>query len=166
MRITRWTLVVLNTFTSRPKGTRDDNAVRARAVPADRASGPACRRGSASTSPSFRSRHRIISAVLVVHVPALAAIGLVRGVSGWLLWGQLAAIVVAFVLGQVLSSQVARASAVSLGLMIGADVLVHVGGGLTDLHIWFYACSRSSPCTRHGPRSSSRWCSSPCTTRR
>ena len=23
--------------------------------------------------------------------------------------------------------------------MIGADVLVHVGGGLTDLHIWFYA---------------------------
>jgi methyl-accepting chemotaxis protein len=88
--------------------------------------------------PSFRSRHRIISAVLVVHVPALAAIGLVRGVSGWLLWGQLAAIVVAFALGQVLSSQVARASAVSLGLMIGADVLVHVGGGLTDLHIWFY----------------------------
>ena len=23
--------------------------------------------------------------------------------------------------------------------MVGADVLVHVGGGLTDLHIWFYA---------------------------
>ena len=59
--------------------------------------------------------------------------------SGWLLWGQLAAIVVLLVLGQVLRSQVARASAVSLGLMIGADVLVHVGGGLTDLHIWFYA---------------------------
>lgn len=33
----------------------------------------------------------------------------------------------------------ARASAVGLGLMVGADVLVHVGGGLTDLHIWFYA---------------------------
>ena len=47
--------------------------------------------------PSFRSRHRIISAVLAVHVPALAAIGLARGVSGWLLWGQLAAIVVALV---------------------------------------------------------------------
>jgi methyl-accepting chemotaxis protein len=25
---------------------------------------------------------------------------------------------------------------VGLGLMVGADVLVHVGGGLTDLHIW------------------------------
>ena len=88
--------------------------------------------------PSFLSRHRIISAVLVVHVPALAAIGLVRGVSGWLLWGQLAALAVAFVLGQVLPGQIVRASAVSLGLMIGADILVHVGGGLTDLHIWFY----------------------------
>jgi uncharacterized protein YoxC len=88
---------------------------------------------------SFLGRHRIISAVLAVHLPALAALGLVRGVTGWLLWGQLAAIVAALVLGQVLRGQVARASAVSLGLMIGADVLVHVGGGLTDLHIWFYA---------------------------
>jgi uncharacterized protein YoxC len=88
---------------------------------------------------SFVSRHRIISAVLALHPPALAAIGLVRGVSGWLLWGQLAAIVVLLVLGQVLRGQVVRASAVSLGLMVGADVLVHVGGGLTDLHIWFYA---------------------------
>ena len=88
---------------------------------------------------SFLSRHRIISAVLALHPPGLAVIGVVRGVSGWLLWGQLAAIVVLLVLGQVLRGQVARASAVSLGLMVGADVLVHVGGGLTDLHIWFYA---------------------------
>src|SRR5687767_2758662 len=88
---------------------------------------------------SFLTRHRIISAVLALHPPMLAGIGLLRGVSGWLLWGQLAAIVVLLVLGQVMRGQVARASAVSLGLMVGADVLVHVGGGLTDLHIWFYA---------------------------
>jgi uncharacterized protein YoxC len=88
---------------------------------------------------SFVTRHRIISAVLAVHPPALAAIGLARGVGGWLLWGQLAAIVALLVVGQVLHSQVARASLVSLGLMIGADVLVHVTGGLTDMHIWFYA---------------------------
>jgi hypothetical protein len=96
-------------------------------------------RGVRLDEASFRSRHRIISAVLLVHPPVLAAIGLVRGVGGWLLWGQLAALVAVLVLGQILRSQVARASAVSLGLMIGADVLVHVGGGLTDLHIWFYA---------------------------
>ena len=88
---------------------------------------------------TFLSRHRIISAVLALHPPALAALGISRGVGGWLLWGQLGAIVAVLLLGQALRSQVARASAVSLGLMIGADVLVHVGGGLTDLHIWFYA---------------------------
>jgi methyl-accepting chemotaxis protein len=96
-------------------------------------------RGASLDEASFRSRHRIISAVLAVHVPGLAAIGLVRGVEGFLLWGQLAAIVVLLVGGQVLRSQVARASAVSLGLMVGADVLVHTTGGLTDMHIWFYA---------------------------
>jgi uncharacterized protein YoxC len=88
---------------------------------------------------SFVTRHRIISAVLLIHPPVLAAIGVVRGVGGVLLWGQLAAIAVLLVAGQLLGSQVARACAVSLGLMIGADVLVHVSGGLTDMHIWFYA---------------------------
>jgi uncharacterized protein YoxC len=88
---------------------------------------------------SFATRHRIISAVLLLHPPVLAALGLAQGVGGWLLWGQLAVIVAALVVGQIARSQVVRASAVSLGLMIGADVLVHVGGGLTDLHIWFYA---------------------------
>jgi methyl-accepting chemotaxis protein len=87
---------------------------------------------------SFRARHRVISVVLVAHLPVLAAIGLLRDVHGFLLWGQLAVMAVLLVGGQVLAGQAARASAVSLGLMIGADVLVHVGGGLTDLHIWFY----------------------------
>ena len=96
-------------------------------------------RGARLDENSFRPRHRIISAVLALHPPVLAAIGTARGVGGWLLWGQLAVIVVLLVLGQVLRTQVARASAVSLGLMVGADVLVHVSGGLTDMHIWFYA---------------------------
>jgi len=96
-------------------------------------------RGARLDEKSFTSRHRILSGVLALHPPVLAAIGLYRGVGGFLLWGQLAAIVAVLVAGQVLRSQVARASAVSIGLMIGADVLVHAGGGLTDLHIWFYA---------------------------
>jgi hypothetical protein len=96
-------------------------------------------RGARLDEASFVPRHRIISAVLAVHPPVLAAIGVARGVGGFLLWGQLAAIVVMVVLGQVLSSQVLRASVVSLGLMVAADVLVHVSGGQTDMHIWFYA---------------------------
>ena len=50
-------------------------------------------RGARLDEASFVSRHRIISAVLAIHPPALAAIGIVRGVSGFLLWGQLVAIV-------------------------------------------------------------------------
>ncbi|KGH48021.1 hypothetical protein IN07_04645 [Modestobacter caceresii] len=95
-------------------------------------------RGVRLDEASFVARHRVISLVLAAHVPVLAGIGLVRGVGGWLLWGQLAVLAVLLLLGQVLGGQVARSSAVALGLMIGADVLVHVGGGLTDLHIWFY----------------------------
>ncbi len=87
---------------------------------------------------AFRARHRVISVVLAGHLPALAAIGVVRDVGGALLWGQLAAMALLLLAGQLLSGQAARAAAVSLGLMVGADVLVHVGGGLTDLHIWFY----------------------------
>jgi hypothetical protein len=96
-------------------------------------------RGARLDEETFATRHRILSAVLAVHPPLLAAFGLYRGVGGILLWGQLIAIAVLLVLGQVLSSTVARASAVSVGLMVSADVLLHAGGGLTDLHIWFYA---------------------------
>lgn len=95
-------------------------------------------RGVRLDEAAFTGRHRVISAVLALHVPVLAAVGLARGVGGLALWGQLAGIVGLLLLGQVSRSQVGRASAVSLGLMVGADVLVHVGGGLTDLHIWFY----------------------------
>ncbi|MBM7808003.1 methyl-accepting chemotaxis protein [Geodermatophilus bullaregiensis] len=96
-------------------------------------------RGVRLDEQTFGTRHRVITAVLAVHLPVLAGIGLARGVSGWLLWGQLAVIVVLLLLGRALPAQVARASAVSLGLMVAADVLLHVGGGLQDLHIWFYA---------------------------
>ncbi|WP_255363481.1 methyl-accepting chemotaxis protein [Geodermatophilus sp. DSM 45219] len=95
-------------------------------------------RGTRLDARSFSARHRVTTGVLAAHLPVLAVLGLVRGVGGWMLWGQLAAIAVLVVLGLGLRGQVARASAVGLGLMVGADVLVHVGGGLTDLHIWFY----------------------------
>ncbi|WP_346622378.1 methyl-accepting chemotaxis protein [Blastococcus montanus] len=96
-------------------------------------------RGARLDEEGFRRRHRIVSVVLALHPPVLAGIGLARDVGGWMLWGQLAVLVGLLVAGQVLRGRVVRASAASLGLMIGADVLVHVGGGLTDLHIWFYA---------------------------
>jgi hypothetical protein len=88
---------------------------------------------------SFRSRHRIIAGILFAHPPALFAIGVWQHQHGLVLWLELGAIVLMAVLGQVLRSQVARASAVGIGLMLSAGTLVHVSGGLTDMHIWFYA---------------------------
>jgi methyl-accepting chemotaxis protein len=89
---------------------------------------------------SFRTRHRIITGVLAVHPPVLLAIGYWQHhTHGVWLWLELAGIVAMVVLGLALRSQVARASAVGIGLMLGAGTLVHVSGGLTDMHIWFYA---------------------------
>jgi methyl-accepting chemotaxis protein len=95
-------------------------------------------RGVRLDEANFVSRHRIISIVLALHVPVLVGMWLLGGEGGLLLWSQVGVIVGLLVAGQVSSSQVLRASCISLGLMIGADVLLHVGGGLTDLHIWFY----------------------------
>lgn len=56
-------------------------------------------RGAELDASAFRARHRVTTGVLVAHLPVLALLGLARGVGGWLLWGQLAAIAVLVVLG-------------------------------------------------------------------
>src|SRR6478736_5922926 len=61
-------------------------------------------RGARLDEAAFRGRHRILSVILGLHLPLLAAIGLVRGVDGFLLWGQLGAIVVLLLLGQAMRS--------------------------------------------------------------
>ncbi|WP_164704499.1 methyl-accepting chemotaxis protein [Blastococcus litoris] len=97
-------------------------------------------RGVRLDEPSFRSRHQIIAGILAVHPPVLLGIGVWQHhTHGPWLWVELGAIVAMCLLGQVLRSQVARASAVGVGLMLSAGTLVHVSGGLTDMHIWFYA---------------------------
>ena len=87
---------------------------------------------------AFAARHAVLLSVMVVQVPLLAVLGLVRESTGPQLWGPLAVVLVLALGARRLSSQGGRSSAVALGLMLCADVLVHVGGGLTDLHIWFY----------------------------
>ena len=97
-------------------------------------------RGVRLDEAGFAPRHRILSAILLANLPVLIALAMYRGVEHpGVLYVEFAAIVAALGLGLALRSQVARATAVSVGLMVGAGSLVHVGGGLTDLHIWFYA---------------------------
>ncbi|WP_299039312.1 methyl-accepting chemotaxis protein [uncultured Pseudokineococcus sp.] len=106
-------------------------------------------RGGQLDEEQFAARHQLLWGLLLLHLPVLSVLGVLhlRGdghadhgpVSpGLLLWGQVAAMAVLAVLARTMRSQSLRAGAVGLGLMVGAGVLVHVGGGLTDLHIWFY----------------------------
>jgi methyl-accepting chemotaxis protein len=101
---------------------------------------PRIPRGVRLDETGFAPRHRILSVILLLNVPVLIGIATVRGADHpGVLYTELAAIAAALALGRVLRSQVSRATAVAVGLMVGAGSLVHVGGGLTDLHIWFYA---------------------------
>jgi methyl-accepting chemotaxis protein len=111
-------------------------------APADaatpRASGRIIPLGVRLDEPAFAVRHRWLLSVLFVQVPVLAALALVRGEHDLDLWIAIALIVASGAAGARLRSQGGRSSAVSLGLMLCADVLLHAGGGLQDLHIYFY----------------------------
>jgi methyl-accepting chemotaxis protein len=95
-------------------------------------------RGARLDEQSFRTRHRIISGLLAVHVPLLIGIALARGSADWLFWIGMTGVVGTFLLGQ-LGGQVFRASFVSGGLMLSAALLVQITGGMTDMHLWFFA---------------------------
>jgi methyl-accepting chemotaxis protein-like sensor len=101
---------------------------------------PRIPRGVQLTEASFGPRHRVLWYILLANPPVLVGIALVRPVMHpAVLYAELGTIVACLVLGRALPGRVARATIVALGLMVGAGSLVHVGGGLTDLHIWFYA---------------------------
>jgi len=95
-------------------------------------------RGVRLDEAQFASRHRILCATVVAQVPVIAAIALLRGERSAELWLPLLAALLTPLVGVVTASQRLRASATALGLMLCADVLLHAGGGLEDLHIWFY----------------------------
>ena len=74
-------------------------------------------RGARLDEAAFAARHLLLWRLTLAHLPVLAGLGLQRGEGGWLLWGQLAAVVVLAVVGRAASSQAVRGSAVALGLI-------------------------------------------------
>ncbi|NIZ93225.1 methyl-accepting chemotaxis protein [Kineococcus rubinsiae] len=108
------------------------------ASPARRTPGGFLPRGVRLDEAAFAKRHVLLSFAVVAQVPVLAGIALVRGERSLDLWVPLVAALLTPVVGLVLRSQWARSAAVAFGLMLCADVLLHAGGGLEDLHIWFY----------------------------
>jgi methyl-accepting chemotaxis protein len=96
---------------------------------------------------AFRSRHRVLRAILWLHLPLVCAVAWWGGGHGGhhgseghgpLLWGSIAGTAVSAVLAGVLRGRRGRAVSTSVGLLLAAVALVHGGGGLTDLHFHFF----------------------------
>ncbi|KQW48031.1 hypothetical protein ASC77_16705 [Nocardioides sp. Root1257] len=90
-----------------------------------------------------------MSIVLLLHLPLLGSLALwwhpEGGLSGpggcgcgWVPIAGLAAIVTLLAIGRVATSQAVRAAAVSTGLILSSCLLVHISGGMTDLHLHFF----------------------------
>jgi methyl-accepting chemotaxis protein len=92
---------------------------------------------------AFAARHRVMRAILWLHVPLVSGVAIAtrEGTSGphaTALWAVITGIVLCAVLAGILRSRRGNAVTVALGMLLGADALVHAGGGLTDLHFHFF----------------------------
>jgi hypothetical protein len=103
------------------------------------ASMPWLPRGGALSDDAWERRHRALRAILLAHVPALAAAALIFGAPLDLhLVGELTALVALVGVGTVATGRGVRAGAVALGLLGAAALLVHVSGGQTSMHFHFF----------------------------
>lgn len=106
-------------------------------------------RGDVLSEADFRTRHDALSLVLVAHLPLLVA-------CWWWWWPRLdgasptaghgvhalllalGTVVFSALLGRVAASQTTRSVSVSIGLISTSVALVHLSGGMTDLHLHFF----------------------------
>jgi len=106
-------------------------------------------RGARLTDSEFQARHDALSLILLLHLPLLGSLALwwhpEGGLSGpggcscgWIPIVGLATLVGLLVIGRVATSQTVRAAAVGSGLILSSCVLVHISGGMTDLHLHFF----------------------------
>src|SRR3954447_23501002 len=85
-------------------------------------------------------RHRAICALLLAHLPGLAALGAVEGFGPLHIAGDLVPLVVLSALAARPSgTQLARSMFSSLGLVTASAMTVHTTGGATEAHFHFFA---------------------------
>ena len=94
-------------------------------------------RGVVLTDDQFRARHRLVSAVLALHIPVIAVLALLNHGEP-AVWVVLGAAAAALMAATVSTRRRTQAVLASVGLLLCADALVHAGGGLTDLHFHFF----------------------------
>ncbi|MEQ6900286.1 methyl-accepting chemotaxis protein [Nocardioides sp. YIM 152588] len=108
-------------------------------------------RGVTLSEESFLARHRMISLVAWLHIPLVAFLAFVwnplslvtdehlhHAGGGWTIGAGLALMAALLRVGQRASSQSLRAAAVSSALVLSSVLLVHVSGGMTDMHLHFF----------------------------
>lgn len=96
-------------------------------------------RGDSLPEATWRSRHRVILAIVVAHVPAILVFGLIRGYGfpHTLVEALPVALPAAAAAWTRLSRQL-RAIAATFGLISGSAVLVHLSGGMIEMHFLFF----------------------------
>jgi diguanylate cyclase (GGDEF)-like protein/PAS domain S-box-containing protein len=87
----------------------------------------------------WQTRHRFILGLLWVHVPTVVAFGLYRGhgLRHSLLEGT-PVLFCALLAGRAGSSRTTRSAVAAVGLMVSSAVLVHLAGGVIEVHFHFF----------------------------
>jgi methyl-accepting chemotaxis protein len=96
-------------------------------------------RGARLTEASWRARHRIVLALLWLHVPAFILLGLLGPRPAWEALVFPAAIAAVAGLTYALPTDAARATLTSVGLISCTFVAIELSGGSMSWHIHLYA---------------------------
>src|SRR3990170_2836275 len=91
-----------------------------------------------SDARTFATRHRFLLLLLWTLVPALAAVGLAQGASIYEIVVASLLLIVLAVVGMIARSRGLAASAVVLGLVIAAGILVRYMNGSTESQFAFF----------------------------
>ena len=87
----------------------------------------------------WRQRHRGLTLLLWAHIPALFVFGLLRHLSTGSVVGQVSVLVLPGVVASLsFLGRNVRSASTSIGLVVGASVLVHMSGGSIEAHFQFF----------------------------
>jgi len=97
-------------------------------------------RGGQLPDDRFAFRHKVLTGILLAHLPVLDLIVLVGGGHhhGAGVWWLIGLVFGLAMVGITVPGRTLRASAVSLGLLLCAALLIHLTGGQTSMHFHFF----------------------------
>lgn len=86
----------------------------------------------------FQRRHSVVRTLLYLHLPLLAAVGLINGFSASHIALDLIIVVAFCVMATVARSRQMLSMSASLGLLAGAAALIHLSGGAIEAHFQLF----------------------------